>query len=589
MKSTRYTDFCRGIFGNIFLKQKKQELKEKQLLLEQANIQMDYEEYASFVLMNTLLTIITTFTIFFIVYILLPKTDVTLLLLLTIPILITIIVASIYLYLPRHYIKKRGENIDRFLPYAINFISSMAVAGVSPADIFQTLATVGVYGEIQTEAKRIAKEIKIMGIDNITALKNAIELSPSRKFKAFIQGMIGTIQSGSDLHTYLSNISEKYLEEDLIERKKHLEMLSVVAESFVISVIAFPIFLVIILSIMGFFGGSMTVSTTILYMFSFLVLPAIYAGFYILIKSTTSEEISKYVSKKKFSLKEFYRDYKKPIYLQVSVIIILLIALLIIYILTLYKYILPDFYFHLDVMFLSILSLIGPLSFYLYAKYKIRKDMQEKFPDFLVEVADSLSSGMTTFEAIKVAEKGRYGYLNNEIKKMKTQLSWNVSVKDVFSDFSDRIKSGIIQRIIVTINEGLLMGGNTSKIFKAAAKEVNQVNQIEHQRKASMSIYMSVIVLCFFVFLAIILILDKTIFTSFFDLQTKQIQQIGDIIPYTPIKPIELKYALFSFVYVQSIGSGILAGFMMDGKLSSGIRYGIVLAIISFIVFKLLF
>lgn len=589
MKSTKYTDFCRNIFGNIFLKQPKKELEEKQLILEQANIQMDYEEYASLVLMNTLLTIITTFTAFYILYMLLPKTNLTLFLLLITPTFITIIVASIYLYLPEYYVKKRGENIDRFLPYAVNFITSMAVAGVSPAEIFQTLSTVGVYGEIQNEAKRIAKEIKIMGIDNITALKNAITLSPSRKFKAFLQGMIGTIQSGSDLHTYLNNISEKYLQEDLVERKKHLEMLSVVAESFVISVIAFPIFLVIILSIMGFFGGSMSVSTTILYLFSFLMLPAIYVGFYILIKSTTTEQISKYVSKKKFSLKEFYRDYKKPIYLQISVVIILLLALLVIYLLIYYERIVSDFYFQLDVMFISILLLIGPISFYFYKRYKIRKDMQEKFPDFLTEVSDSLSSGMTTFEAIKVAEKGRYGYLNNEIKRMKTQLSWNISVRDVFSDFSDRIKSGIIQRIIVTINEGLLMGGNTSKIFKAAAREVNQVNQIEHQRKANMSIYMSVIVLCFFVFLAIILILDKTIFTSFFELQTKQIQQVGDVIPYTPIKPLELKYALFSFVYVQSIGSGILAGFMMDGKLSSGVRYGVVLAIISFVVFKLLF
>jgi len=55
------------------------------------------------------------------------------------------------------------------------------------------------------------------------------------------------------------------------------------------------------------------------------------------------------------------------------------------------------------------------------------------------------------------------------------------------------------------------------------------------------------------------------------------------------IDPLILKYGLFSFVFVQSIGAGVLAGYLMDGKVSSGVRYGVILGIISFIVFKLLF
>jgi uncharacterized membrane protein YeaQ/YmgE (transglycosylase-associated protein family) len=49
-----------------------------------------------------------------------------------------------------------------------------------------------------------------------------------------------------------------------------------------------------------------------------------------------------------------------------------------------------------------------------------------------------------------------------------------------------------------------------------------------------------------------------------------------------------LKYSLYSFVFVQSIGAGALAGFMMNGKLSSGVLYSCVLGIISFSVFKII-
>ena len=133
------------------------------------------------------------------------------------------------------------------------------------------------------------------------------------------------------------------------------------------------------------------------------------------------------------------------------------------------------------------------------------------------------------------------------------------------------------------------MGGSTPKIFKAAAREVSQVNHLEDQRKKDMSIYTIIILLCFFVFLAIIIILDKTIFTSFLDLQASQTAQIGQGLVMSTVNPMQLQYALYSFVYVQSIGAGMLAGFMMDGKLSSGIRYSCVLGLVSFFIFKFIF
>jgi len=64
--------------------------------------------------------------------------------------------------------------------------------------------------------------------------------------------------------------------------------------------------------------------------------------------------------------------------------------------------------------------------------------------------------------------------------------------------------------------------------------------------------------------------------------------ETAGVIKLSVFDPLKLNYTLYSFVFVQSIGSGFLAGFMMDGKLSSGIRYSLLLGIISIIVFKML-
>jgi hypothetical protein len=99
-----------------------------------------------------------------------------------------------------------------------------------------------------------------------------------------------------------------------------------------------------------------------------------------------------------------------------------------------------------------------------------------------------------------------------------------------------------------------------------------------------------VIFISFFVFLAVIIIINSTIIKEFINLQTKvpQGQSIKGL-SIAHIDPSAIKNAFFAFILVQSIGGGLLGGFMMDGKLSSGVRFGFALVLITFIVFKFLF
>jgi len=587
MKFTKDTEFSQKLFKKTFSKIPDEVQVERNLELEKAGILLDYRQYYARTFFTLVLSCIATIIITLLVYYLIPS-PVTLILILLLPGLMVTSTGLFFLYYPSYRIKRRAYHIDLFLPYAINFINSMAVAGISPSEIFTTLATVDLYGELQVEIKKIAKEINIMNVDSITALKNAIEISPSRKFQEFLQGIIGTIQSGSELHIYLQNAVDKLMEDDFVERKKDLDLLGVIAEIFVTCAIAFPIFLVIILTVFGFFGGSSVSSIMILNIFSLCMMPLIYAGFYFLIRSTSLEDLNRIYSKENLPFQESVKENKKPLLILLLSILVVVISYIGLRVLDVVGYISFTLYPHLDFLFVAILILIGPIGIYNYLKTQKKKQIQARLPNFLVEVSDALSTGATIFDAIKVASKSHYGQLSAEIKKMRAQLSWNIAVKEIFIDFATRMKSAIIHRIVISLNKGLVMGGNTPKIFKAAAIEVGQVNRLENQRRATMSIYTVVILVCFFVFLAIIMIMNMTIFKSFFDLQSKQVGRMAGVV-FNFVDPMELKYSLYSFVFVQSIGAGILSGFMMDGKISSGIRYSCILGIISFIIFKFTF
>ena len=583
MRSTKYSQFSLRIFKRIasrfFI-----EDGERNLLMEKANINLPYEEYKALACMNILISILLPVVVIFVITFLIPSIPFSILAILAI--CIPSIVGLAYWYYPEYRIKSRAADIERFLPYSINFISTMSKTGISPGEIFRTLAKADIYGEIQNEAKKIAKEIDVMGVDNLTALKHGLERTPSKKFKAFLQGMIGTIQTGSDLSAFLNSSVERYMRDDLLARKKNLEFLGLIAELFVMAVIAFPLFLVIIISVMGFIGKTTSTQFDVIYLIAFIMLPLAYYGFYVLIKSTTIQEIGKSRKETASNFRELYENNKSSVHIILFSLGVLIFFYILLTVLQIFGYLTLSFYHILEVIFLSFLVIIGPIGFHSYMDTQRRKEIQYKFPDFLESVGNSLDAGMSIFDAIKTSSKGKYGKLTPELEKMKAELSWNIPIKTVFTNFANRMKNPLLKRAVITINRGIQMGGNTSKIFLAAAKEIRQVNDVREQRTANMSMYTIVIIMCFIVFLFIMYVINNTLFSYFFNFQATQ-GDLGSVINIVDYN--RLHYALYSFVFVQGVGSGLLGGFLLDGNLSSGVRYSFILGIISIVVFKLLF
>jgi flagellar protein FlaJ len=245
----------------------------------------------------------------------------------------------------------------------------------------------------------------------------------------------------------------------------------------------------------------------------------------------------------------------------------------------------------MDFIVFGLLSSIGPIGFYNHLKAKKKQQIEDHLPDFLREISSSASSGMTVFDSITSAARGDYGKLTPEIQKMSSQLSWGISVNEALENFAKRINTPSVKRIVITINKALDIGGNTPAVFEAAAKEIDQTKLVEQQRRTEMSLYSIVIFISFFVFLAVILIIDNTIFEEFFKLQSKMtgVTRIGNLQIAQSIDRNLLNNTFFLFVLVQSVGGGLLGGFMMDGKISSGVRFGFILVLISFFIFKFMF
>ncbi len=248
-----------------------------------------------------------------------------------------------------------------------------------------------------------------------------------------------------------------------------------------------------------------------------------------------------------------------------------------------------SFILPIDYLVFGVLGTIGPLGFYNSMKQKQKREIMDKLPDFLRDIANSCASGMTIYDSIGSASEGDYGELTKELKMTVAQLSWGIPIDEALTNFGERINNNEVKRLAITINKALEIGGNTSAVFNAAAKELDQIRRVEQQRRTEMSMYSIVIFISFFVFLAVILVINGTIFQAIYALQGKMAGKAIGNIRIANIDPSEVKTMFFTFVFVQSLGGGLLGGFMMEGKISGGIRQAFILVLISFITFKVLF
>jgi len=120
----------------------------------------------------------------------------------------------------------RRRNIDATLPYAINYITSMSTAGITPAEIFRLLGDSPIYGESAVEARYIAREIDIFGKDLIDALRIVSASTPSHRMKEFLQGAMASISSGGNLTDYFRTKANQYALENRQTQKLFLDTLA---------------------------------------------------------------------------------------------------------------------------------------------------------------------------------------------------------------------------------------------------------------------------------------------------------------------------------------------------------------------------
>jgi len=295
MPLSRYQKLCYRLLGDKTSQSTQIEYIKR--AIERAYLEMRPEAYIAYAWMNAILGGVAGVAFIVFALVVMPAMGIVLptkllILIVPAPILIGAIAYLVTMMIPESKANSRRKDIKNKLPYALNFLAAMASAGVTPAVAFKALAEQPIYGEVQKEAAWIYRDISIFNIDIVNALRNAANRTPSIKFQEFLQGAITTVTSGGNLKSYFFTKAEEYMRENRREQKEFMETLGVMAESYVTVVVAAPLFLIVMISVMSMVsqgGGTGGSSVMVMYLVAFVMLPLAHLGFAVVITSMTPE------------------------------------------------------------------------------------------------------------------------------------------------------------------------------------------------------------------------------------------------------------------------------------------------------------
>lgn len=239
---------------------------------------------------------------------------------------------------------------------------------------------------------------------------------------------------------------------------------------------------------------------------------------------------------------------------------------------------------NLDYLIFAVVISTGIYGIYtFYRERKIHK-IDDRFPDFVRDLAEFRRAGMTFTKAIIHASKGNYGMLTPEVQNIARQISWGNSVEKALESFAKRVNTKLIRRTVYLIIEASRSGGNVADVLDAASKDARELKFIESERKAGMLSYVAVVYVSMMVFLLVIVILCKTLIPAMLGGGQEGLSNImgnsGNITQF------DITFAFFITTIIQGAGMGVVTGVFEEGKITAGIKHIFIMVFITWFIFK---
>ncbi|WP_269848409.1 type II secretion system F family protein [Methanosarcina horonobensis] len=231
-----------------------------------------------------------------------------------------------------------------------------------------------------------------------------------------------------------------------------------------------------------------------------------------------------------------------------------------------------------DYLYVTLLVLFIP--YIIFHELEVRKirQIEDQVPEFLKRLASINGTGILLADAIAITAQSNMGRLKSEIKRTVADIRWNSNLVEALKHFETRIRTNMTRRSLTLIAKASESTGDIHQVISTVADDADIEKNLKKERSAEMFIYVFIIFVTFCVFLVIVYVL-AAFFLPALDGSSNPAMSMGgfDLKEYTLL--------FFHAALLQGFGSGLVAGKMGSGSISSGLKHSLAMMSVSYVLF----
>ncbi len=503
---------------------------------------------------------------------------------------------------------QRKSKIDSSLPHVVNIMLGMSKGGSSLLEIIRTIAEeTTITGEVGREFAVIFRDVEVFHKDIISAMRYVATTTPSTKLSEFLEDLIGIVEGGGKLSEFLEFKSTHYLEEKERFHEIFVNSLEIMAEVYVAIFVVAPLFILIVLVVMGMMGQEIQLLSKLIV---YLYMPVGGVMFIWLIRSMVMEETSGWLAGKfipVFVKARIIKNGRNPLFRRkegAAVVLhkvinniksILSIDFILrnpeyTILLTLPAAVIVAAYLYLSFN-LRVESLLGTIYliailpyviFYEYRSYMLRK-FENDLPEFLKQLGSLNESGLTIVNALKVLSTTDLGSLTREVRNIRKDIEWGKLITEAFHRFDERIGSPVVSKVVSILVKALESTDNVKAAIFTAANDAEIYLDFRKRVASEMFVYTVIVYVTFSVFLFTIVVLNQNFISVFGNISTST-NLPGTY--FTFPSPQLLTGLFYHATLINGFFSGIVAGVMGSGSMRAGLKHSLTMVVATVLAFK---
>lgn len=209
-----------------------------------------------------------------------------------------------------------------------------------------------------------------------------------------------------------------------------------------------------------------------------------------------------------------------------------------------------------------------------------QKEIELKFLEFIRNLVGTVKSGIPIPRAVAQVSNKDYGALTPYVQKLAAQVEWGITIDQAFLTFSDDTANPVIKRSISIMIEAEKSGGDVAEVLDAVANSVVDVKKMKQERKASTYGQIVQGYIVFYIFIAIMLILQLWLFPKLQGMSGTLAGGIGAVaggLVSGGGASISLDGVFFALIMIQGFFAGIMVGKFSEGNIKQGLLHSLIL------------